>query len=95
MEFLLHLKFAPYKTSYEKYRSELINDSKECMFEQVISVPKEDGGKKNVTDELILRRAIAAIQRHKSDQITAAIPLQSMPTKQAPFGICFPLSFRM
>ena len=34
VEFLLHLKFAPYKSSYEKYRSELINDSKECMFEQ-------------------------------------------------------------
>ena len=57
VEFLLHLKFAPYKSSYEKYRSELINDSKECMFEQVLS-EKED-----VTNELMLRRAISAIQQ--------------------------------
>ena len=63
VEFLLHLKFAPYKSSYEKYRSELINDSKECMFEQVLSVPEEDGGKEDVTNELMLRCAIAAIQQ--------------------------------
>ena len=63
VEFLLHLKFAPYKSSYEKYRSELINDSKECMFEQVISVPEEDSGKEDVTNELMLRRAISTIQQ--------------------------------
>ena len=61
VEFLLHLKFVPYKFSYEKCRSELINDSKECMFEQVISVPEEDGGKEDVTNELMLRQAISAI----------------------------------
>ena len=49
VEFLLHLKFAPYKSSYEKYRSELINDSKECMFEQVLSVPEEDSEKEDAT----------------------------------------------
>ena len=83
VEFLLHLKFAPYKTSYEKYRSELINDSKECMFEQVISVPKEDGGKKNVTDELILRRAIAAIQKAqiRSNNGSYTITIQCLPNK--------------
>lgn len=63
VEFLLHLKFAPYKSSYEKYRSELINDSKECLFEQVISVPEGGDGKEDVTNELMLRRAIAAIQQ--------------------------------
>ena len=63
VEFLLHLKFAPYKSSYEKYRSELINDSKECMFEQVLSVPEEDSEKEDVTNELMLRRAISAIQQ--------------------------------
>lgn len=62
VEFLLHLKFAPYKSSYEKYRSELINDSKECMFDQVLSVPEEDSEKEDVTNELMLRRAISAIQ---------------------------------
>ena len=63
VEFLLHLKFAPYQSSYEKYRNELINDSKECMFEQVLSVPEEDSGKEDVTNELMLRRAISAIQQ--------------------------------
>lgn len=63
VEFLLHLKFAPYQSSYEKYQNELINDSKECMFEQVLSVPEEDSGKENVTNELMLRRAISAIQQ--------------------------------
>lgn len=63
VEFLLHLKFAPYKSSYEKYRSELINDSKECMFEQVLSVLEEDSEKEDVTNELMLRRAISAIQQ--------------------------------
>lgn len=61
VEFLLHLKFAPYQSSYEKYRNELINDSKGCMFDQVISVAEEDSGKEDVTNELMLRRAISAI----------------------------------
>lgn len=65
VEFLLHLKFAPYQSSYEKYRGELINDSKECMFEQVISVPEEDNEKEDITNELMLRRAIAAIHKAK------------------------------
>lgn len=78
VEFLLHLKFASYKSSYEKYRSELINDSKECMFEQVISVPEEDGGKEDVTNELILRRAISAIQQAQvmSDDRSYVISIQ-------------------
>lgn len=63
VEFLLHLQFAPYKSSYEKYRNELINDSKECMFEEVISVPDGESPKNDVTNELMLRRAIAAIQK--------------------------------
>ena len=31
------------------------------MFEQVISVPEEDSGKEDVTNELMLRQAISAI----------------------------------
>lgn len=63
VEFLLHLQFAPYKSSYDKYRSELINDSKDCMFEQVVSIPEDDTSKKDITNELMLRTAIAAIQK--------------------------------
>lgn len=69
VEFLLHLQFAPYKSSYDKYRSELINDSKDCMFEQVVSIPEDDTTKKAITNELMLRTAIAAIQKA---QITSA-----------------------
>lgn len=69
VEFLLHLQFAPYKSSYDKYRSELINDSKDCMFEQVVSIPEDDTSKKDITNELMLRTAIAAIQKA---QITSA-----------------------
>lgn len=63
VEFLLHLQFAPYKSSYDKYRSELINDSKECMFEKVTSIPNDDTNKEDVTNELLLRTAIAALQK--------------------------------
>ena len=53
------------------------------MCEQVISVPKEDGGKKNVTDELILRRAIAAIQKAqiRSNNGSYTITIQCLPNK--------------
>ena len=33
------------------------------MFEQVLSVPEEDSEKEDVTNELMLRRAISAIQQ--------------------------------
>ena len=83
VEFLLHLKFAPYKSSYEKYRSELINDSKECMFEQVTSVPEENGGKEDVTNELMLHRAIAAIKKAQisSNDDNYTITIQCQPKK--------------
>lgn len=63
VEFLLHLKFAPLKSSYDKYRNELISDSKECMFEKVVSIPHDDHTKEDVTNELFLRKAIAALQK--------------------------------
>ena len=92
VEFLLHLKFAPYKSSYEKFRSELINDSKECMFEQVISVPDEDSGKENVTDELMLRRAIAAIQQAQvtsnGESYTLTVQCLSGKMPSEPVFIC-------
>ena len=83
VEFLLHLQFAPYKSSYNKYRSELINDSKDCMFEKVVSIPEDDTSKKDITNELMLRTAIAAIQKA---QITSAadnytITIQCRQTK--------------
>ena len=62
VEFLLQLQFSPYKTSYSKYRNELINDSDECMFEKVVAIPDDDTTKEDVPNEIVLRTAIAAIQ---------------------------------
>ena len=62
VEFLLQLQFSPYKTSYDKFRSELINDSDECMFEKVVAIPDDDTTKEDVPNEIVLRTAIAAIQ---------------------------------
>lgn len=77
VEFLLHLQFAPYKSSYDKYRSELINDSKECMFEKVTSIPNDDACKEDVTNELLLRTAIVALRKAQitgdSDNYTITI----------------------
>lgn len=63
VEFLLQLQFSPYKTSYDKFRSELINDSDECMFEKVGAIPDDDTTKEDVPNEIVLRTAIAAIQK--------------------------------
>lgn len=63
VEFLLHLRFAPYKTSYDKFRGELIYNGKDCMFEQVTAVPADIKGQENTSDELLLRQAIASIQK--------------------------------
>lgn len=68
VEFLLHLRFAPYKTSYDKYRSELIYDGKDCMFEPVMAVPTDIKDPANTSDELLLRQAIAAIQKAEVKQ---------------------------
>lgn len=63
VEFLLQLQFSPYKTSYDKFRSELINNSDECMFEKVEAIPDDDTTKEDVHNERVLRTAIAAIQK--------------------------------
>ena len=84
VEFLLHLKFTPYKSSYDKFRSELINDSKECMFERIISVPEEDAEiKEDTTNELMLRWAIAAIQQAQitSDGESYTITIQCLSNR--------------
>lgn len=65
VEFLLHLRFAPYKTSYDKFRGELIHNGKDCMFEQVMAVPTDIKDIENTADELMLRKAIASI--HKAE----------------------------
>lgn len=80
VEFLLHLQFEPSKSSYDKFRSELINDSKECMFEKVVSIPSDEMPKEDVTNELMLRTAIAALQKAKisgdADNYTITIQCQ-------------------
>lgn len=63
VEFLLRLRFAPYKSSYDKFRGELIYDGKECMFEPVTSAPPPPGTVEDTSDELLLRQAIATIQK--------------------------------
>lgn len=68
VEFLLHLRFAPYKTSYDKFRGELIHDGKDCMFEQVTAVPADIKDIENTPDELLLRQAIATIQKADVEQ---------------------------
>lgn len=68
VEFLLHLRFAPYKTSYDKFRSELIYNGKDCMFEQVTAIPVDIKDKKDTSDELLLRQVIASIQKAEVKQ---------------------------
>lgn len=68
VEFLLHLRFAPYKTSYDKFRGELIHDGKDCMFELVTAVPADIKDQGNTSDELLLRQAIASIQKAEVKQ---------------------------
>ena len=63
VEFLLHLRFAPYKTSYDKFRRELIHNGKDCMFEPVTAVPADIEDQKSTSDELLLRQAIASIHQ--------------------------------
>lgn len=62
VEFLLRLTFAPNKMSYGKFRNELINDSKECMFEQVTSVSTAENQLEDNRDERMLRQAISLIK---------------------------------
>ncbi len=65
VEFLVRLNFAPYKSSYDKFRNELLFDGKECMFEKVSAVPTEITPQENIVDELYLRKAILAITEAK------------------------------
>lgn len=68
VEFLLHLRFAPYKTSYDKFRDELIHDGKDCMFEQVMAVPTESKDQESTLDEMLLRQTITSIQKAEVKQ---------------------------
>lgn len=68
VEFLLHLRFAPYKTSYDRFRGELLHNGKDCMFEQVTAVPAGIKDQGTTSDELLLRQAVAAIQKAEVKQ---------------------------
>ena len=66
VEFLLRLQFKPYCMSYDKFRKELINDNKDCIFEKVIDVPKqEDVDEDAIKNEQELYKAIRAIHYAK------------------------------
>lgn len=68
VEFLLNLRFSPYKTSYDRFRGELIHDGKDCMFEQVTAAPTDVKDQENTSDESLLRQVIAAIQKAEVKQ---------------------------
>lgn len=61
VEFLLCLKFAPYKISYDKFCDELIHNGKGCLFEPITAVPEDYTVQENNANELTLRQAIASI----------------------------------
>ena len=66
VEFLLRLQFKPYCMSYDKFRKELINDNKDCIFEKVIDVPQqEDVDEEAIKNEQELHKAIRAIHYAK------------------------------
>lgn len=66
VEFLLRLQFKPYCMSYDKFRRELINDNKDCIFEKVIDVPKqEEVDEDTIKNEQELYKAIRAIHYAK------------------------------
>ena len=66
VEFLLRLQFKPYCMSYDKFRKELINDNKDCIFEKVIDVPQqEDVDNEAIKNEQELHKAIRAIHYAK------------------------------
>ena len=69
VEFLLKLSYTPYKMSYDKFRSDLISDSSDCMFEKVVSVSNEEKSKEDATDELLLRQAISSIQKAQINMV--------------------------
>lgn len=52
--------------SYDKFRRELINDNKDCIFENVIDVPKqEEVDEDTIKNEQELYKAIRAIHYAK------------------------------
>lgn len=61
VEFLLRLDFAPYATSYKKFRDELIGDGKDAPFEQAsAAVAPTAEAADGRQDELAIRQAISA-----------------------------------
>ncbi|MCD8202657.1 MAG: phospholipase D family protein [Prevotella sp.] len=65
VEFMVRLRFMPYKMSYDKFRRELIFDGKECMFEQVTGVPEKGEEAKTAEAEHLIREAIEAVREAK------------------------------
>ncbi|MCD8302651.1 MAG: phospholipase D family protein [Prevotellaceae bacterium] len=65
VEFMVRLRFMPYKMSYDKFRRELIFDGKECMFEQVTGVPEKGEEAKTAEAEHLIREVIEAVREAK------------------------------
>ena len=66
VEFLLHLQFKGYQTNYNAFRNELVTGD-DCMFEEVTSVPCDNGLQKDdsIEAEQKIRKAIAVIKGAK------------------------------
>lgn len=83
VEFLLALDFGPYKTGYDSFRREHINDAKDCLFEKVESVGESANEKVDYTQQHTLRQAISSIKR-------AVIT----PRENEKYDVCIELSKR-
>ena len=68
VEFLMQLTFSSHQISYDSFRKELIHDGKDCIFEKVDAVPDDNTCKEDNSDELCLRRVIAAICEAKIEE---------------------------
>ncbi|MBO5865418.1 MAG: hypothetical protein J6Q73_05140 [Bacteroidaceae bacterium] len=71
VEFLLHLQFKRYQTDYKAFRNELVTGD-DCMFEQVTSVPDDNGlqDDKSILAEQYLRTVIGAIEGAEVQEVS-------------------------
>lgn len=95
VEFLLRLTFERYQCSYDKFRKELINDGKDCMFERITAVSPDNTAKEDSSDELYLRKVISAIKQaeiqEKDNSYTVIISCYSSKMQNDIDSFIYPL----
>lgn len=62
VEFILGLRLAKHKWSYEKFRENFIHDDKDCKFERMICVPEAEDKGKDFDATIDLQKAIVSIR---------------------------------